>query len=433
MSKIAFVGDVHGNIKRMYEEVSAAEKDLNIQIDLIFQAGDFHAIRDEKDLNKFPVPAHYRTLGDFPVYYVRGEAPKKTFFIGGNHENNYWLSEYPEGKEIIRDLFYLGRAGVLEIDTIRLGWVSGNYSPATYEKKKEGKYNHFKSEDLQKVIAQKRHIDILLLHDWPSIKSLEGFIIKGTVSDPKVLEYSIKKELGCQALFNLVREIKPRYVFCGHMHTPLAFEAALDGTQTRFVALNRLGRVNSIAIIDTETMVGRFYPKKEGLFDILDPVERTPVETAFRYLGDDRLNEAIELFKTIISGACSEEAKSFGNYGLGVAYTKQTRNAGFTDFACIENSVVCLKKSVEKIAYADAYLMLGHALLDKILFISAKEVATNEKDRRLISLGDEAIAAFKRAAELNKGWAPQAEKEIVSLEGSKRGLEERIRERDSKR
>ena len=166
------------------------------------------------------------------------------------------------------------------------------------------------------------------------------------------------------------------------------------------------------------------------MFEIIPPSERKYVQLAFRYLKDDDLNNAMGIFKHITSGKFSEEAKYFGNYGLGVAYTKRTRRAGFTDIRPIDLSIEHLRKSTGKIDYADAHLMLGNALKDKIHFVSAKEVTTNEKDKRLLVMIDEAIGEFKRAARLNNNFASQSEQEISYLEREKRGLEERIRKKD---
>ena len=263
MSKIALVGDIHGDIEQMYKDIQDAEKNSSLKIDSILQVGDFHAIRDEYDLKRFPAPARHRKMGEFSKYYREGEVPKKTFFIGGNHENNYWLSEFPEGKEIIHNLFYLGRAGVKEIENIKVGWVSGNYSPTSYAKTKGGGYNHFKSEDMQAVINKKENIDVLLLHDWPSMKGLKDYIVNGTVSDPEAMEYSLRRGFGSNELLGLVKEVKPKYIFCGHMHLPLDLEVMFDKSKIKFVSLNRLGRKNSIALLDTDTLKSDFIPKEK--------------------------------------------------------------------------------------------------------------------------------------------------------------------------
>jgi len=243
--KIAIVGDIHGDLKQMYDAVSYTGADF------ILQLGDFHAIRDEADLNRFPIPQKHRKLGDFPDFYNKGEVPIPTFFISGNHDNAYWHSEHPEGKELITNLNYLGRSGVGEFGGLKVGWVSGNYSPKGFEgSKKPPKYNHFTKEDVKKLIALKEGVDVLLFHDWPSIQDLEKKVVEGSVSNPEVFQQTVRRNLGSHELYDVVEEIKPSYVFAGHVHMPLDLKADFDGSQTRFVALGK----HSIHILDTKAL-----------------------------------------------------------------------------------------------------------------------------------------------------------------------------------
>ena len=60
--KWAIFGDVHGKLRSMYEEVSAIESANRIKIDTVLQVGDFHCIRDEADLRRFPAPERHKQL-----------------------------------------------------------------------------------------------------------------------------------------------------------------------------------------------------------------------------------------------------------------------------------------------------------------------------------------------------------------------------------
>jgi len=124
--KIAVVGDIHGLQRQMYEAVS------DLDVDMILQVGDFQAVRDQKDLTRLQVPGRYKQLGEYPYYHAQGQVPINTWFIGGNHDNDYWHSAFPQGHELITGLHYLGRAGVKKFDDLVVGWISGNYSPKSY-------------------------------------------------------------------------------------------------------------------------------------------------------------------------------------------------------------------------------------------------------------------------------------------------------------
>jgi|GEM_PF-5659650 len=248
---IAIAGDIHGSLDCMFDRVSFIEKEKGINVDLVVQLGDFQAVRDERDLKNIHVPARHRKTGDFCKYYTDQKVPRKTYFIGGNHENNSWLSEYEGKSEIIRNLYYLGRSGVCEENGMRMGWVSGNYSPKDYDRIGKAKYNHLTSNDL-KAFESEKEIDMLFFHEWPSVENLAPFIERDSVlPDPSVLDRQIKRNLGCEPLYQLVRRMKPRFVFAGHIHSFLMFSANIDESMTRFVFLNRIEYENSLALLDT--------------------------------------------------------------------------------------------------------------------------------------------------------------------------------------
>lgn len=252
--KIAIVGDVHGKIKQMYESILDIETKRDINIDTIIQIGDFQAIRNKKDLQYLAVPGKHKDIGDFPDFHKKGEVPKKTFFIGGNHENDHWLSKYHDGKEIIKNLSYLGRSGVREINGLKIGWVSGNYSSKGYTKeRKKIRYHHFTMEDTQKILDEGRNIDVLLFHDWPCIRMLNQGVIEESISHQDMLEQAIIRSLGNVELYDVLRKIKPSYIFSGHMHMPLSLEKKLDDSNVRFIGLNKFDRPYSICILDTDT------------------------------------------------------------------------------------------------------------------------------------------------------------------------------------
>ena len=77
--KIAIVGDVHGNINKMYSNILEIGANLKEEIDRIYQLGEFHAIRDKRDLNRFHAPLKHRAMGSFHNYYEKGIEPMDTY------------------------------------------------------------------------------------------------------------------------------------------------------------------------------------------------------------------------------------------------------------------------------------------------------------------------------------------------------------------
>lgn len=59
--------------------------------------------------------------------YYSGEkvAPILTIFIGGNHEASNYLQELPYGGWVAPNIYYLGYAGVVNVNGIRIGGISG--------------------------------------------------------------------------------------------------------------------------------------------------------------------------------------------------------------------------------------------------------------------------------------------------------------------
>lgn len=252
---IIIAGDIHGSLDKMYERISRVEKEQGTKIDLVVQLGDFQAVRNENDLKNIHVPEKHRKLGDFHRYFDAQQVPVKTYFIGGNHENNSWLSEYEGKSEIIKNLYYLGRSGFCEENGVRIGWVSGNYSPKDYDRDGKVKYNHFTMNDL-KTLEAAPQIDLLFFHDWPSVENLAPFIDRDSVlPDQAVLDRQIKRKLGCEPLYQLVSRMKPQFVFAGHIHNLLMFSAKIEEKTTRFVFLNRIEWENSLAMLDTSRWV----------------------------------------------------------------------------------------------------------------------------------------------------------------------------------
>lgn len=245
--KIVVVGDVHGNLKEMYQKAS------DLDADLVLQLGDFQAIRNPIDLRQASIPEKHKKLGDFPYLYNQGKVPIPTYFIGGNHENNRWLSQYPNGEELIKNLHYLGRSGVRQIAGLSIAWVSGNYSLNAFSRtsRKKPRYHHFTQEDIGRVATEQNPIDILLLHDWPLIEGLEQHL-NGELANTVAIEDAKKRRFGNQEHYRLVTQSKPKYVFAGHMHIRLDLKLSIGDSPVRFISLGRVEDENSTYVLNID-------------------------------------------------------------------------------------------------------------------------------------------------------------------------------------
>ncbi|MEK6830551.1 MAG: metallophosphoesterase [Nanoarchaeota archaeon] len=404
--KIAFFGDIHGKIIDMYNLVSQFERGLGINLETIIQIGDFHAIRDEKDLRDFSAPEKYKSLGDFPLFYRQGKVLKKTFFIGGNHDNNQWHSKYPEGYELIKDLYYLGRSGIRSFDEINVGFVSGNYSEKSFNEHGRGKYNHFTKADIDALINLDKKADVLLFHDWPNIRKLNEGVIKESISHPKNLEFALKRNFGSVELYNLVKELKPRYVFSGHVHMPLEFDTIIENSKIRFIALDKLrDDKNFIYVLDTKNLnVGRYKISRGSL---TDPIKETPdLEKAFDYLKNNKLVEARHLFNQLLSEG-DNTIKAFSYYGLGASFMKDVR-----DYSDIDRSIRYFEESLQQLVeHADVHLMLGEALMLKCTIM----LQDKKNEEELTKIKNRGILEFREASRLNKGYINHAEESIKRI------------------
>lgn len=116
----------------------------------------------------------------FNFRYYSGQlvAPVLTIFIGGNHEASNYLQELPFGGWVAPNIYYLGYAGVVNYNGLRIGGISGIYKGRDYQK------GHFEcspyGEDTKRSVYHIRNVevfrlkqltdelDVFLSHDWPT-------------------------------------------------------------------------------------------------------------------------------------------------------------------------------------------------------------------------------------------------------------------------
>ena len=182
---IAALGDVHGRWREAAALVVSACAQAGVvpgDLAMILQVGDAEPLRDEDEIAQVVGPAKYRRQGDFPEV-ISGEIvmPAPVYFIAGNHEAFAALDAdggLIEGHGAWGpNVTYLGRAGAVTIDGLRIGFLSGIYGEATYTRSAEGRLahrvgkhaSHYTAQDLEQAQSAVREgVDVILTHDWPA-------------------------------------------------------------------------------------------------------------------------------------------------------------------------------------------------------------------------------------------------------------------------
>lgn len=226
---IIVTGCIHGELCKMYQEIENYEKINKIKIDLVLCTGDFESMRTTNDLKYLSCPEKYRIMGDFQHYYT-GEyiAPYLTIFIGGNHEASNYLEENYYGGYLAENIFYMGRGNVINIKGIRIAGISGIFKNFDYFRGHFEKNNdifgekksvfHYREFEIAKMSHLKNKIDIFMIHDWPTNivdKKDMGFISK---IKPHFKQELYSGKLGSYIGEFLLKELKPKFFICGHMH-----------------------------------------------------------------------------------------------------------------------------------------------------------------------------------------------------------------------
>jgi lariat debranching enzyme len=168
------------------------------------------------------------------------------------------LSPLPDGGFLRPGLEYLGRASQRTLGTLRVAGLSGVYSPRAFGRPRQRwpfspeharDASYYRQEELARLAHWPRP-DILLLHEWPT--QLEA------ARKPEWPRHWAK--VGIEPLGELVDQLRPAFVFCGHMHCP----AEVQTVHTHIVALDNFSSRpdQAVAILNGEAgdlqLEGRF-------------------------------------------------------------------------------------------------------------------------------------------------------------------------------
>ena len=246
-------GCTHGDLDQIYDAILEAEDTRHVQTDFFLSCGDFQAIRTREELDTLACPDKYRHMKDFTKYWSGESKPScPTIFIGGNHEAPGHLRELYYGGYASENIYYLGHSGVLNISGVRIAGLSGIFKGGDFETghfetfpytedTKRSAY-HVKRFEVEKLLLIKEPIDVFISHDWPGGITDYGDVEKLLKIDKTgQLTADIKnKTLGNPFSMALIKKLKPKYWFSGHMHMHFtAIYVHDDGSLTRFMALDK--------------------------------------------------------------------------------------------------------------------------------------------------------------------------------------------------
>uniref|UniRef100_A0A182K0Q0 Lariat debranching enzyme C-terminal domain-containing protein n=1 Tax=Anopheles christyi TaxID=43041 RepID=A0A182K0Q0_9DIPT len=249
--KIAIEGCAHGELEKIYDLIGSIQEEQKVTIDLLICCGDFQSTRNLQDLQCMAVPQKHLDMCSFYKYYSgEKKAPILTLFIGGNHEASNYLQELPYGGWVAPNIYYLGYAGVVDCNGIRIGGISGIYKghdflkgrfefPPYDEGSKRSVY-HQRQIDVFRLRQLSPAVDIMLSHDWPRAITKYGNETQLLRFKPAFREDIETNRLGSAPCEELLRKLQPPYWFAAHLHCK--FAALVEHSEdkcTKFLALDK--------------------------------------------------------------------------------------------------------------------------------------------------------------------------------------------------
>ncbi|KAI0648596.1 DBR1-domain-containing protein [Trametes meyenii] len=233
--KIAIEGCGHGELDAIYGEIARLERENGYKVDLLLICGDFQAVRNRSDLVCMAVPEKFKKLGDFAKYYTgKAQAPILTLVIGGNHEASNYFWELYHGGWLAPNIYFLGHAGCIQVNGVRIAGASGIFKPGDYHTgyHERPPYNHgtmrsiyhFREYNFRRLSLLSSPT-IFLSHDWP-----QGIAYHGDLRDllrrkPYFRDDINQGVLGSPPMMDLLYTLRPAWWFSAHLHC--RFEATV--------------------------------------------------------------------------------------------------------------------------------------------------------------------------------------------------------------
>ncbi|OCH84157.1 hypothetical protein OBBRIDRAFT_891949 [Obba rivulosa] len=234
--KVAIGGDINGDVDTIYARATTWEKRNKQKIDVLLLCGDVQTVRNEQDMQTIVRPPNfYRRLNDFNKYYTGKEkTPIPTIMIGGDHETSNYLWQLYHGGWVAPGIYFMGHAGCVQVNGVRIAGSSGVYHKARYRWGYPERIP-FNGEAELETICNTREFNIrrlsllstptiFLSHEWPYDVLNHGNVedLMGRKKDIRKNPQVINRVLGSKPLESLMRTLQPPLWFAGHMQARYA-------------------------------------------------------------------------------------------------------------------------------------------------------------------------------------------------------------------
>jgi len=267
--RVAIEGCTHGELEKTYATLAQLEAAGGGKVDLLLCCGDFQSTRNLSDLKCMACPDKYKDMCSFYKYYS-GEAiaPVLTIFIGGNHEASNYLQELAYGGWVAPNIYYLGYAGVVNVNGVRIGGLSGIYKgfdylhghheKPPYDDNSMRSVYHIRNVDVFRLKQLEAAApDIMMSHDWP--RGVYNFGNKEQlVRYKKHFKEEVEQDrLGSGPTREIMDVIQPDYWFSAHLHCKFAALVEHGNNKvTKFLALDKcLPRRQFLQVVDIGSKV----------------------------------------------------------------------------------------------------------------------------------------------------------------------------------
>jgi hypothetical protein len=234
------IGDIHGRFHRVVEWLDALEQALGRPVNVAFAVGDVEAFADPQDHRR---KAAKRTMpAEFFEYANKARRlGHRLYFIGGNNEDFSALHGLGEGGVLTENFEYLGRAGARELFGLKVIYLSGIFAPKWLEaplheprtKETFKAAGYIRRGELERLSHLGPGADLMLTHEWP-----KGLVPRRGEGD-RPLRAQRFPWIGNVHSRQAAEAIRPKWLFCGHSHVPLATSLRWPGGETHVACLDQ--------------------------------------------------------------------------------------------------------------------------------------------------------------------------------------------------
>ena len=255
--EVFVAGCIHGDWEMVVDEVNKL-RDAGNNIELVLINGDCETFRNLTDINSFAKKEEKFKKGKKPedifgtfykLYTGEKKAPCLFVLIGGNKECVDLLAALPFGGFIAPNVYYTGRATIIDYKGIRISALGGNFSPKSYNQPLNIKIpvtdvqllknaQHIRAYNLYQLLLYKNlpqypHMHFIMSHEWP-LHLPKQHQDEPPFTDPRYHQLIDYK--GIPQPNKLIDILKPEYWTAAHLHVPFKTSITTQNTTTKFVA-----------------------------------------------------------------------------------------------------------------------------------------------------------------------------------------------------